>query len=423
MALGIGNDLPVLLSQKSLRLHNLSIEKSIGRLSTGIQINSASDDAAGLAKSQKLTAQINGTGQAIRNLNDGIGLMQTADGALDSSTDLLQRMRELAVQSANATNNAESRNYLDAEFQSLLSEVERISNKTHWNGISLLDGTFSSKLFQAGANKEDNFSVSLGAASSSALGLSSSRISNTQFGQFAVQFAYSGTTPVMFKASLNNATNSLLTAIDGNWATASNVTNKTTIRLADFVYGGNGGPPGQGHITIAPGGLAPNEQVTIDYQGDVFPWNAVFINYELTDGVYTIRNVGSNSAGVTSISAAFSSGTTTYSIPNFVQPTTPAVQISNQTDAANALARIDSALGKINSVRSSTGSYINRFAASVNYLNTNLINTAAAKSRISDTDYASETANLAKSIIIQQAAQAMLAQANQASNMVIALLK
>jgi flagellin len=423
MALGIGNDLPVLQSQKSLRLHSLSIEKSISRLSTGFQINSASDDAAGLAKSQKLTAQINGAGQAIRNLNDGISLMQTADGALDSSTELLQRMRELAVQSANATNNAESRNYLDAEFQSLLSEVERISNKTHWNGISLLDGTFSSKLFQAGANKEDNFSVSLGAASSTALGLSSSRTSSTQFGQFAVQFTYSGTTPVMFKASLNNATNSLLTSIDGNWATASNVTNKTTIRLADFVYGGNGGPTGQGHITIAPGGLAPNEQVTIDYQGDVFPWNAIYINYELTDGVYTIRNVGSNSAGVTSISAAFSSGSTTYAIPNFVQPTIQAVQISNQTDAANSLTRIDSALGKINSVRSSAGSYINRFEASVSHLNSNLINTSAAKSRISDTDYASETANLAKTIIMQQAAQAMLAQANQASNMVIALLK
>jgi flagellin len=423
MAIGIGNDLPVLQSQKSLRLHSLSIEKSISRLSTGFQINSASDDAAGLAKSQKLTAQINGTGQALRNLNDGISLMQTADGALDSSTDLLQRMRELAVQSANASNNAESRNYLDAEFQSLLSEVERVSKNTHWNGISLLDGTFTSKLFQAGANKEENFSVSLGAASSSALGLSSSRTSNTQFGQFAVQFAYAGTTPVMFKASLNNSTNSLLTSIDGNWATASNVTNKTTIRLADFVYGGNGGPPGQGHITIAPGGLVPNEQVTIDYQGDVFPWNAIYINYELTDGVYTIRNVGSNSAGVTSISAAFSSGSTTYSIPNFVQAITPAVQISNQTDAANALTRIDSALGKINSVRSGAGSYINRFEASVNHLNTSLINTSAAKSRISDTDYASETANLAKTIIMQQAAQAMLAQANQASNMVIALLK
>jgi flagellin len=349
--------------------------------------------------------------------------MQTADGALDSSTDLLQRMRELAVQSANATNNAESRNYLDAEFQSLLSEVERVSKNTHWNGISLLDGTFTSKLFQAGANKEENFSVSLGAASSSALGLSSSRTSNTQFGQFAVQFAYAGITPVMFKASLNNSTNSLLTSIDGNWATASNVTNKTTIRLADFVYGGNGGPPGQGHITIAPGGLVPNEQVTIDYQGDVFPWNAIFINYELTDGVYTIRNVGSNSAGVTSISAAFSSGSTTYSIPNFVQAITPAVQIFNQTDAANALTRIDAALGKINAVRSGAGSYINRFEASVNHLNTNLINTSAAKSRIIDTDYAAETVNLAKSIIMQQAAQAMLAQANQASSMVIALLK
>jgi flagellin len=423
MALGIGNDLPVLQSQKSLRLHSLSIEKSIGRLSTGIQINSASDDAAGLAKSQKLTAQINGAGQAIRNLNDGIGLLQTADGALDSSTDLLQRMRELAVQSANATNNSESRNFLDAEFQSLLSEVERLSKKTHWNGISLLDGTFSSKLFQAGANAEDKFSVSLGASSASALGLSSSRISNTQYGQFAVQFAYAGTTPVMFKASLNNSTNSLLTSIDGDWANASNVTNKTSIRLADFVYGGNGGPTGQGHITIAAGGLAPNEQVTIDYQGDVFPWNAVFINYELTDGVYTIRNVGSNSAGVTAISAAFSSGTTTYAIPNFVQPTVPAVQISNQTDAANALARLDSALVQINSVRSSAGSYINRFEESVNNLNTNLINSTSAKSRISDTDYASETANLAKSIIMQQAAQAMLAQANQASRMVIALLK
>ncbi len=423
MALGIGNDLPVLLSQKSLRMHNMSIEKSVERLSTGFQINSASDDSAGLAKSQKLTAQILGVGQAIRNLNDGISLMQTADGALDSATDLLQRMRELAVQSANASNNAESRNYLDVEFQGLLSEVERISNKTHWNGISLLDGTFNSKLFQAGANAADNISATLGATSSSALGLNSSTISNTQYGQFAVQFAYAGTTPVMFKASLNNATSSLLTSIDSDWANASNVTNKTTIRLADFVYGGNGGPPGQGHITIAPGGLVPNEQVTIDYQGDVFPWNAVFINYELTDGVYKIRNVGSNSAGVTSISAAFSSGATTYAIPNFVQPTMPAVQISNQTDASSAIARIDSALVKLNSVRSSAGSYINRFEAGVNQLNTNLINTESAKSRISDTDYASETANLAKSIIMQQAAQAMLVQANQSSHMVIALLK
>jgi flagellin len=423
MALGIGNELPVLQSQQSLRLQNQSIAKSIGRLSTGLQINSASDNAAGLAMSQRLTAQINGVGKAIRNLNDGISLMQTADGALDSSTHLLQRMRELAVQSANASNNSESRNFLDAEFQSLLSEVERMSKNTHWNGISLLDGSFSSKTFQAGANSGENFSVSLGATSTSALGLSSSNISNTQFGQFAVQFAYAGTTPVMFKASLNNATSSLLTAIDSDWANASNVTNKTSIRLNDFVYGGNGGPPGHGHITIAPGGLAPNEQVTIDYQGDVFPWNAVYINYELTDGVYTIKNVGSNSAGVTSISAAFSSGATNYAIPNFVQPTIAPVQIANQSDAANALTRIDSALVKINTVRASAGSYINRFEAGVNNLSANLLNTSSAKSRISDADYASETANLAKSIIIQQAAQAMLAQANQASRMVIALLK
>jgi flagellin len=423
MALGIGNDMPVMQSQKSLRLHNLSIEKSINRLSTGFQINSASDDAAGLAKSQKLTSQIIGVGQAIRNLNDGISLMQTADSALDSTSNLLQRMRELAVQSASANNDATSRNYLDTEFQSLLSELERLSQKTHWNGVSLLDGSFSSKSFQAGANREDILSVSLGATSSSALGLASSMVSTTQFGQFAVQFAYAGATPVMFKASLNSATSNLLTSIDNDWANATNVTNKTTIRLNDFVYGGNGGPPGHGHITIAPGGLVPNEQVNIDFQGDVFPWNAVFINYELTDGVYTIRNVGSNSAGVTSITATFSSGLTTYAIPNFVQPTTSAVQISNQADAASALTRIDSAMEKINSVRSSAGSYINRFEASVNNLTTSLINTSAAKSRISDTDYAAETANLAKSIIMQQAAQAMLVQANQASRMVMALLK
>jgi hypothetical protein len=126
-----------------------------------------------------------------------------------------------------------------------------------------------------------------------------------KYGAFVVQFAYSGTTPVMYNARLTTNTPTLFTGIDSNWANGTDVTSKTTIRLSDFVYGGNGGPTGHGHISIAPGGIIPNKTVNIDYTGDVYPWDAIYVNYEYSNGNFIIRNIGSNS-GVKSISFTLS---------------------------------------------------------------------------------------------------------------------
>lgn len=142
-----------------------------------------------------------------------------------------------------------------------------------------------------------------------------------QFGQFVIQFAYRGTTPEVYDARLNANTGQLLTSINSSWTSGTDATTKTSIRLSDFVYGGNGGPSGHGHISISPGGMIPNEAINIDYLGDVYPWYAIYINFQYINGVYTIINVGSNSPGVNSISASFVSGSFTATSPNYIPAT------------------------------------------------------------------------------------------------------
>ena len=152
MASTINTNINTLTAQRNLGMNQASLSTSIARLSSGLRINSAKDDAAGLAISDRLNAQIKGLNQAVRNANDGISLAQTAEGALKASTDILQRVRELAVQSANATNSAGDRQALQAEVGQLVSELDRISQTTEFNGSKLLNGTFGTQQFQVGAN-------------------------------------------------------------------------------------------------------------------------------------------------------------------------------------------------------------------------------------------------------------------------------
>jgi flagellin len=152
MSSTINTNINTLTAQRNLGMNQASLSTSIARLSSGLRINSAKDDAAGLAISDRLNAQIKGLNQAVRNANDGISLAQTAEGALKASTDILQRVRELAVQSANATNSAGDRQALQAEVGQLVSELDRISQTTEFNGSKLLNGTFGTQQFQVGAN-------------------------------------------------------------------------------------------------------------------------------------------------------------------------------------------------------------------------------------------------------------------------------
>lgn len=170
MAQYINTNIASLNSQRNLNGSQSSLQTSLQRLSSGLRINGAKDDAAGLGIADRFTAQIKGLNQATRNANDGISLTQTADGALGTMTDNLQRMRELAVQAANATNTSVDRVALQAEITQLVSEIDRVATSTQFNGINLLDGTFSSSTFQVGANSGQTISVSLGSARSSVIG-------------------------------------------------------------------------------------------------------------------------------------------------------------------------------------------------------------------------------------------------------------
>ncbi len=164
MAQAINTNVLSLNSQRNLSKSQSSLATSLQRLSSGLRINSAKDDAAGLAISDRMTSQIRGLGQAARNANDGISLSQTAEGALAQTGDLLQRMRELSIQSANATNSASDRQAIQAEVNQLVSEVDRVAGTTEFNGIKLLDGSFSSQSFQVGANSNQTIGVSISGA-------------------------------------------------------------------------------------------------------------------------------------------------------------------------------------------------------------------------------------------------------------------
>ncbi|HID01887.1 MAG TPA: flagellin, partial [Desulfobacterales bacterium] len=170
MALTINTNVPSLNAQRNLSKSQNTLSRSMERLSSGLRINSAKDDAAGLAISNRMSAQIRGMNQATRNANDGISLAQTAEGAMQESTNILQRIRELAVQSANATNSAADRGALQAEVNQLKAEMNRIAQSTTFNGLNILDGTFVSQQFQVGANANETIGVSIASMAADDLG-------------------------------------------------------------------------------------------------------------------------------------------------------------------------------------------------------------------------------------------------------------
>jgi flagellin len=188
MALVINTNIGSLNAQRNLASSQNALNKSMQRLSSGLRINSAKDDAAGLAISDRMTSQIRGLNQAARNANDGISLAQTAEGALQETTNMLQRMRELAIQSSNSTNTTADRQSLDAEFQNLRDEINRIATSTSFNGKVLLSGAYVSNpaIFQIGADAGQTISVTIKAATASALGITSSDVTTYSAAQSAI---------------------------------------------------------------------------------------------------------------------------------------------------------------------------------------------------------------------------------------------
>ncbi|GIX37258.1 MAG: flagellin [Silanimonas sp.] len=361
-------------AQRNLSTNSASLATTIQRLSSGLRINSARDDAAGLAISERFSTQIRGLNVAARNANDGISLAQTAEGALGEIGSNLQRIRELAVQSSNATNSASDRAALNSEVQQLISEIQRVATQTEFNGTKLLDGSFTGQAFQVGANAGQLITVaSITNAQSSILG--ATNFAADVVGGAVTDAAISGLT-------INGVTIENVAAQGSVAATAAALAGAINKRVADtgvfaVVNGSNG-------ITL---------QSLIAGQATVVGG--------------TVTNTGL-AAGTTAANTAFQLDD---------------VNISSFAGAQKAIAIVDSALTSVNSARADMGAVQNRFQSVVANLTTSSENLSASRSRIRDADYARETAELTRTQILQQAGTAMLAQANQIPQNVLSLLR
>ena len=388
-------------AQRNLATSGSQLATSLQRLSSGLRINSAKDDAAGLAISERFTTQIRGLDQAARNANDGISLSQTAEGAMGEISNNLQRIRELAVQSRNATNSETDRAALNAEAQQLKAEINRVAEQTAFNGVKLLDGSFSSQAFQIGANQGETISIdSIVDASDAALG------SWTSVDQ-ANASAASGTFTQVDLAD----TEVFTLTVDGvEVLTATGDADGESVAAADI------------DAALADSTVADAlEAAGVSFSGTAAAGTLSFTKADGTAFDVEVANDGTGGfAG-----ADFATGTNSVDngTEGSAQTGFASLDISTVTGADNAMLAMDAALKTVNDARADLGAVQNRFSSVVTNLQTGSENLSAARSRIMDAAYAKETANLSRTQILQQAGTAMLAQANQSSQSVLSLLR
>ncbi len=361
MAQVINTNTISLNAQRNLGTSGASLATTIQRLSSGLRINSAKDDAAGLAISERFSTQIRGLDVAVRNANDGISLAQVAEGSLTEIGNNLQRIRELAVQSSNASNSASDRAALNAEVKQLTSEIDRVAKQADFNGTKLLDGTFSSQLFQVGANAGQAIAIDK-VVDARAQTLGGVTFANT----------YAGT------------------ALGTDAAAAINNKLGETGVYAEV-------KAGVINLTSVKGG----QEFALAFGGPVVAGATVS----------TAANLG--------LTETSTNGGDLATTNSFVQ----GLDITTFAGAQRALEVVDKALTSVNGARADLGAIQNRFTSVVANLQTSSENLAASRSRIRDTDFAKETAELTRTQILQQAGTAMLAQANQAPQGVLSLLQ
>ena len=386
MASIINTNISSLTAQRNLSSSQSSLATSMQRLSSGMRINSAKDDAAGLAISERMTSQIKGLTQASRNANDGISLAQTAEGALGTIGNNLQRIRELAVQSRNATNSTEDRAALQKEVVQLKAEIDRVADTTSFNGTKLLDGSFTSQKFQVGANQGETVTVAgIADANIAALGSWTSVDTYSATTTGAAPAAFGGITANAFTINgIGIGAVAAGTDVPTQGANVAAAINKKTSETGVVATAA-----ASGAITLTSSGSTP---VTI---------GGTLTNTGLTAGATaaTITTAGTAQTGFAGLS------------------------IDTVDGADNAMLAIDAALKSVNSARADLGAIQNRFESVVSNLSSTTENLTASRSRIQDADFAAETASMSRSQILQQAGTAMVAQANQLPQSVLSLLK
>ena len=392
----INTNISSLTAQRNLNSSQSSLATSMQRLSSGLRINSAKDDAAGLAISERMTSQIRGMNQAVRNANDGISLAQTAEGALGEIGNNLQRIRELSVQSSNATNSTSDRTAIQAEVTQLTSEIDRVSKQSDFNGTKLLDGSFSSQLFQVGANSGQTIGVSqIANSTAGALG-------NVKFAADRVGAAAAGATAA---ATVPGS----MTGLVLNGVAINTVNYKLTDTAAQV-----------GATTAAAINAQMGEtglRATADATTGAVTLESLKANKDFTVTAGTLQGgVTAVGLGGTADTAVTAAATANFSFLSNVD-------VTSVKGAQQAMEIVDAALTQVSSSRAELGAVQNRFTSVVTNLQTNSENTSASRSRIQDADFAAETANLSRAQILQQAGTAMVAQANQLPQSVLSLLK
>ena len=403
----INTNIASLNAQRNLNTSQNSLNVALQRLSTGMRINSAKDDAAGLAISERFTTQIRGLNQASRNANDGISLAQTAEGALGEISNNLQRIRELAVQSRNATNSTTDRAALQAEVAQLKSEIDRVADQTSFNGLKLIDGSFTAQAFQVGADQGQTISVSgLVDANIAALGSWTSVATPTTSAAVGAITAGSvaGTTTSDYTFELEIDGNTLFTTTVATGATSASIVTGADLDAAWSTFAGAN--PGY------------------SLSGTFAAGTAVISKADGTDIVIT--SVAGGGTGGTVTAPTFGAGfvgTATNGTEGTAQTGFASLTVATTEGADTAILAMDAALTAINSARADLGAIQNRFSSVISNLNTTSENLSASRSRIRDTDYAKETAELTRAQILQQAGTAMLAQANQVPQNVLSLLR
>jgi flagellin len=431
-----------LVTQNNLKSSEGSLNSAIQRLSSGMRINSAKDDAAGEAIANRFTANIRGLTQAQRNANDGISLAQTTEGALNQVNDNLQRVRELAVQAQNGSNSAADKDSIQAEIKQRLAEIDRTSAQTDFNGVKVLAS--NSKLsVQVGANDGETIGIDLKKIDSNSLGLNSLTVSKNELKVGAEITSVADATAGTASAQVDFATTALgqLNTANGTSLTAADVslhevqdasgvgTGTFVVKAGGEYYAASVDKTGSGTVTIN----------TVDV--DVTNTDAGFTTATtVTDALVKVGGYDATGAlGYVSIQGkdyATDSGTTddVGDATGSLNQTTAAIEISDVaggtttaefvgTATTNPLKKIDDALKMVDDLRGSLGAVQNRFDSVISNLGTTVTNLTSSRSRIQDADYATEVSNMSRAQILQQAGTSVLAQANQTSQGVLSLLR
>jgi flagellin len=447
MSLVLNTNLSSLVAQNSLTSSGGKLAGALQQLSSGLRINTAADDAAGYAISQSMTSQINGINQASRNANDGVSLAQTASGALQEVVNDLQTMRDLAVQSLNATNSSVDRADLDAQFQQLKADIDSVSSQTQFNGVNLLDGTFQGASFQVGANSGQTITVSsIGSAKSTSIGqyyAGTVSVAGTVTTASGSQLATTAGTAGAYNATNLAATSDLGTAVNGSsvkltvsvdgtsyttsaislTGTASTDLKSTAAAINQAISPVGGltatvNAAGTGIVINGTSSAGTGHVITATAASSATDAAGNAITLTTTQQAAVATDLGVDSQDITGY---YSDATGQHT--SSTASTLSGLDVKSVDNSNKVLISIDNALQQLATSAAQLGAYQNRFQAAITGLTTNSTNLTSARSQIQDTDYAAATSQLSKAQILQQASTAMVSQANTIPQNILTLLQ